>query len=302
MAEGDTLERAAVRARLEHASTLSLLRIIGTASLDGIGLEDADAAIRVLERSPGAAEAVPRVSAVIATALVNRGRFSELRGSFARTVRVAEAVSGGDTTGVGAAVQELVPIVSRTSVPPDSVPLYLAAIVTVEAWRVLQGDTRGVARAANQLRQIRDGPGRVSAIAEQNAPLLETMVAVVDRHPDAAARLRGLDGLLLRGEPLAWISASPANLIAARLHEALGDRAGALAATRRRTYHFLSGYCLSSYVREEGRLAALTGDRAGAIRAYRHYLALRANPDPAARPELERVRTELARLVGEPRR
>ena len=52
-------------------------------------------------------------------------------------------------------------------------------------------------------------------------------------------------------------------------------------------------------IREEGRVAALTGDRAGAVRAYEHYLALRSDPEPALRPEVERVRAELARLVGE---
>ena len=36
------------------------------------------------------------------------------------------------------------------------------------------------------------------------------------------------------------------------------------------------------YLREEGRLAALTGDRQGAIRAYRHYLALRGDAEPGA--------------------
>jgi hypothetical protein len=53
-------------------------------------------------------------------------------------------------------------------------------------------------------------------------------------------------------------------------------------------------YCL----REEGRLAALLGDREGAIKAYSHYLALRYNPEPAVKPEVDRVR---AQLVGEPR-
>jgi hypothetical protein len=37
----------------------------------------------------------------------------------------------------------------------------------------------------------------------------------------------------------------------------------------------LPTWYLSTFLREEGRLAALTGDTAGAIRAYQHYLALR---------------------------
>ena len=88
------------------------------------------------------------------------------------------------------------------------------------------------------------------------------------------------------------------SLIAARLHEARGDVRGALDALRR-----LDGvYFLSTKLREEGRLAAQVGDRAGAIRAYRHYLALRSAPEPALRPEVERVRAALRRLeAGEGR-
>ena len=58
---------------------------------------------------------------------------------------------------------------------------------------------------------------------------------------------------------------------------------------------------LSYILREEGRLAALVGDREGAIKAYSHYLALRYNPEPSVKPEVDRVRAELALLVGEPR-
>jgi hypothetical protein len=57
---------------------------------------------------------------------------------------------------------------------------------------------------------------------------------------------------------------------------------------------------LSYALREEGRLAALAGDPAGAIRAYSHYLALRYNPEPSLKPQVDQVRAELARLVKEP--
>ena len=50
-----------------------------------------------------------------------------------------------------------------------------------------------------------------------------------------------------------------------------------------------------------GRLAALTGDKAGAIAAYQMYLRFRSNPEPSLVPERERVEAELAKLLGEPR-
>jgi len=55
---------------------------------------------------------------------------------------------------------------------------------------------------------------------------------------------------------------------------------------------------LSTHLLEEGRAAALAGHRAAAIRALQHYLALRYDPEPSVRPEVEAVRSELARLVG----
>jgi hypothetical protein len=90
---------------------------------------------------------------------------------------------------------------------------------------------------------------------------------------------------------------SDANLLLAHLWERQGDIPRALRAARRRAGGFRLGpLYLSSFLREEGRLAALTGDTAGAVRAYRHYLALRPDPAPSVRPAVEQVRRELAAL------
>jgi hypothetical protein len=87
-----------------------------------------------------------------------------------------------------------------------------------------------------------------------------------------------------------------ANLEIARLREQQGDLRAALAAVRRRSYAYhLSDYMVS-HLREEGRLAALTGDTVGATAAYRHYLALLSNPEPSLRPRVEAARAELAKL------
>jgi hypothetical protein len=106
--------------------------------------------------------------------------------------------------------------------------------------------------------------------------------------------VRRLDSLSRKGWSETW------NLVIARLLEAQGDVPRALAAARRRTFGNYPRY-LPSFLREEGRLAALSGDTAGAIAAYRHYLALRSDPEPAVRPQVERVRGALAALVAEPR-
>ena len=114
--------------------------------------------------------------------------------------------------------------------------------------------------------------------------------------PEAWSRLARADTLARTfnvGESLG------ANLVVARLAEIVGDLPLALRAVRRRAgrYDMLPWY-LSTFLREEGRLAALTGDTAGAIRAYRHYVALRPDPEPAVRPAVEAVRARLTGLVA----
>ena len=81
----------------------------------------------------------------------------------------------------------------------------------------------------------------------------------------------------------------------ARSYEQSGDRAGALRVIRRGIW-YSPPRNLAPLLREEGRLAASLGDRAGAIRAYEHYLALRTDPEPIFRPERDRIRGEVNQL------
>ena len=81
------------------------------------------------------------------------------------------------------------------------------------------------------------------------------------------------------------------NLLLARLWEQEGDRARCGALGRARLH--AGTQFMTTFLRQEGRLAALTGDTLSAIRAYRHYLGLRHDSEPGVRPEVERVRREL---------
>jgi serine/threonine-protein kinase len=129
------------------------------------------------------------------------------------------------------------------------------------------------------------------------ALLLEAQMAAASRAADAAERLRQLDSSL--ADPV-WVPlASYGNLIAARLHEDRGEIPAALAAVRRRRVGIAWFPHYVQYLREEGRLAALTGDRQGAIRAYRHYLALRGEAEPGLQAEVRRVREELEAVERE---
>jgi hypothetical protein len=110
--------------------------------------------------------------------------------------------------------------------------------------------------------------------------------------------IEALDSLSRSGPVVPGARARQLNLILARLLEDQGEPERALAALRRRIFGLGESY-LPAFLHEEGRLAALTGDREGAIRAYDEYLAWRSDPEPSVQPEVDRVRAELSRLVGE---
>ena len=158
-------------------------------------------------------------------------------------------------------------------------------ICFVQWWRLAHGDTR-TARAA--IARLAGGKALGCGV------MLEALLAAAEHRADAGAAFARLDTLLLAGRGVStWV------MELARWREAQGDVGGALRATRRRANH--TPWNLSYCLREEGRLAALVGDREGAIKAYSHYLALRYKPEPSVKPEVDRVREELALLVGEPR-
>jgi len=127
--------------------------------------------------------------------------------------------------------------------------------------------------------------------------LLNTELAVRDRLADAPQRLEELDSLLQ--EVVTGVGFEvPANIEAARLWHERGDPVRALASVRRRTQGF-EGSWLPRSLRDEGRYAALAGDRAGAIKAYRHYLRLRSEAEPVLQSEVASVRAQLEALEGE---
>jgi hypothetical protein len=172
-------------------------------------------------------------------------------------------------------------------------------ICWVQQWRLAHGELETAPAAIARLREaVPPGtPDSASVAFDANgcAILLEAWLASATGRADAGPLARRLDSLL-RAAP-EWLEF--ASLVNGRLLEASGDVRSALAAVRRRRNGWPK--YLSTYLREEGRLAALAGDTAGAITAYQHYLRLRSDPEPALKPQTERVRAELASLLGEPR-
>jgi hypothetical protein len=179
----------------------------------------------------------------------------------------------------------------------DQLEVYARFAAGQYALATRRADLAGQAIA--DLRRARADPGSPwqADLARASALLLEAQVAATVRSADAPERLRQLDSALADPVWVPW--ASYGNLIAARLHEERGEIPAALAAVRRRAVGMASFPHYVKYLREEGRLAALTGDREGATRAYRHYLALRGDAEPGLQPEVRRVREELEAVERE---
>ena len=221
-------------------------------------------------------------------------------------IRLMAATWWDADSAIGAAAADRLSELTARALPDSGTPRVnqLAATCALEQWRLAHGDASGVARAAARLRSAKTPPDppRLIRNAELCAGILEASAATLGRRPDARRLVERADSAMRRG-PRAigdgWLLPFE-NLLLGQLFAALGDPARGLAAVRRGG-SFDNDEIVSAYLREEGRLAALAGERDAAIRAYNRYLELRADPEPAVKPVVDEVRAELARLVAENR-
>jgi tetratricopeptide (TPR) repeat protein len=296
-AQQDEGDLALLRDRFDSMD-VSALRLIALSSQhDGIAPDDGALALEALRAR--AARMAHRRDAVLGAhslALLRGNPDEALRltaemddgqpGSRgAARMRVLDALYGGGDS--AAAVTAL----GRLPLDGSRAPTHEDACVAGQ-WGAWHGHTRE-ARAA--LRILRDSPGISEGPAAACAALIEAVSAVTRGLPEALRLVERTDSIVAVGPPLGDARAY-ASLAIARLYERLGDPERALASIRRRPY--LRGWprYLASYLRAEGRLAAATGDRDGAGRAYRQYLTLRASAVPALRAEVDSVRAELGAL------
>ncbi|HSE52273.1 MAG TPA: serine/threonine-protein kinase, partial [Gemmatimonadales bacterium] len=173
-------------------------------------------------------------------------------------------------------------------------------LAVAQLWRASGKDASGLDRAIQLSRAAIGSPG--SASYNIDAALWTVLLEAIREFLGGSAgpALARLDSLAATGPQQNRTLLRIANLEAARLFEQAGDPVRALRAVRRHTYDMPDYSFVATVAREEGRLAALTGDKPGAITAYQKYLRFRANPEPALVPERERIKAELGKLLGEP--
>ena len=185
----------------------------------------------------------------------------------------------------------------------------------VELFRVSTGDTSSTRQAIHRLRAFASSnpppidAARWGPLEFRVCPLLlETILEAPPFGHGGGKHLEELEALMRTGPrwftgdavgPTAPVSV--ANWTIARLREAEGNLPAALAAIRRREMSYYPEYLwvLPALLRQEGRLAAIVGDTAGARRAYDHYLTLRTDPDPIFKPQRDSVVAERAALGPE---
>ena len=305
----DSAALTAVRARFSDMNSESLLRIVGTAVIDGIYLADAESALAAFGRNLSTNDERLDYAYRQNDLLLNLGRPRAIAPYYRVQVEfqprealgnpmVDAMLSDGDTALANAAMRSTLSIIAG---PPqgagrDQGDLRVMACA-VAGYKLSRGDTSGIGRLLARIESLAAEEDPKSGDAGRTCALaIRATLAQRAGRPEArtiVARLDSAERSKANGDALAL-------LYIAQLQEQLGDTVAALRTVRHRPYHWNSTWLLEAFLRQEGRLAARNGDRAGAIRAYQHYLRLRANPEPQLQPQVRQVREELARLVGEP--
>jgi tetratricopeptide (TPR) repeat protein len=306
---GDSATVRLIRARFDSLSFGSLLSIPIAALEDNVGLPDMRRAVATLRANAVSEEVRGYMIQWQQLLAWDAGRPAESRRLGEqihgpdlplRTVQAALAWDGDSAAGATAART----LEEHGRRPPPSEAeardRYAGEVFTLAEYRLAQGDASVARRAEKLLRDLPVPPdsawlGRNPRLA---ALLLDAQLSALDHRPNGPALLVRADSALrTNAEPVDLTALG--NLIVAGLWETNGDPARALTAVRRRIFALVPPPFFATMLRQEGRLADLAGDRPGAIEVYRRYLALRTDPEPAIKPQVEQVRAELARLVGE---
>jgi len=280
VALGDSAALRRSRSAFDSLSSFALVRIVGWGQLDDLGASDPVRALTILQRRASTnAESAYRFSQTASLA-GNRGRIAEMAQAYA-AAGAGPSVTAPLLYAAADAGRPALETLRRSVAAGTDTSAYARTEVTF--WELWEGDSIEIEPARAYLAELDRAPGGLSSTA------YGCLAAARLGRPDALARLRRADSLA------DWLAdanqVGPTMLVLARCHEALGDRAGALAMLGRRPLDPVYGPgSLAGYLYDEGRLALLDEDGPRALRAWRHFLVLRDDPDPALRPQVAMVR------------
>jgi DNA-binding SARP family transcriptional activator/TolB-like protein len=308
---------ATIRSRLAHPIPSDLALVLGAAHLRGTPVSgaQADSIVRVIRSRAATAPEERLTYTMLYYVALNRGRPAEARWSaerlrllepgshdHLRAQMMAALYSDGDARAAEEAARILASIAdARIAAGEPPTREDNANVCTTAQWRVRHGSLHAVRKAIGWLRAAPHPSEHPYGVLERRgcADFLAGFVTMVEGDPARAVKLlvplsqKVQDGILG-----AWAPAHLPNLVLAEAYERVGEPTRALEALRRRPYHGIFGMeYLSTFLIREARLAEAVGDREGAIRAYRHYLSLRPNPEPSVAREVDRARKQLKQLT-----
>jgi tetratricopeptide (TPR) repeat protein len=313
----DSADGAQVFNRLVSNRDLPTLnRLITLSTHTGRYLDIADAAARrMMELSvtgserAGAAFNAARYESIVGHPVAAAGLRRQREGfNRSRDMIVDRLLRDGDSVAAVEGVRELSNIVedSVASGGVRSLQWTWYALVLGQGC-IAVGDLKGARRTVHALREATFAPDKawIGDERDRYVLLIAAQLASAEERPEARELTEQLDTTLRSAPFAANVSMNQAefylstgNLAIAALWEKLGNIDRALAALRREPRVGSQGRP-GAFLYEYARLSALTGNRDQAIKAYRNYLLVRANPEPTLRPKVDHVRAELARLERE---
>jgi tetratricopeptide (TPR) repeat protein len=305
---GDSAGLAAERAALD---TMSADRLFGISFSAGISSGTVDDAVGALERLRNNAV----TSAERAEHLSNAVIIYDMVGMPSRTARaydelmalrpdvlsyrsfqILTALYGhGDREQAQAAVRELDANLTGSLVERTR------ARCATEQWRLWNGDDSQYQKTARLLSTVPADSGAANAEAVVCVQVLATINAIENQPAALKERALALNALMRDGPAMSATFRNAANIVLMRAAERAGDRPLAYRAISRTPFHPIGWVLLPTMIREQGRLAALSGDRDKAIALYRRYLNFSERAEPAVQKEVDAVRAHLAQLTGERR-
>lgn len=292
-------------AGLSSLQLTTLEHIYLTSQMAGIGLEDAERVSElIVEKTNDPLEksiAYRRAELL----LLNRGkpsratmmlrRMDALRSPASSNFRgfaiAAAMFNDGDRAVADSVSRDLARTLERDTLgvlTRDGIRRTSVALAIQSLWHLEGGDTARAMAAARWIRRHLQGQPRNRVLVA----LPEMLIASRARRPEGAALRALVDSISQEG---CCQIPEFVNLALARAYEESGEEASALRVIRRGPWYYPPRH-VSTFLREEGRLAARLGDRAEAIRAYEHFLRLRSDPEPQLRAQRDSIRSEVNRL------